>query len=65
MHELYDDEKKVIGEREQKMRLTTIEHKLAEFGRLNARMIQYLETGVLAKTQQKATPSRKKAAVKN
>ena len=67
MHELFDEDKKVIGEREQKMRLTTIEHKLAEFGKLNARMIQYLETGIQAKTQEKVKvrPNRKKAAVKN
>jgi|SRR5579862_1110781 len=66
MHELYDDEKIVLGEREQKMRLNTIEHKLAEFGRLNARMIQYLEKGVQTKTKEKVTvrPNRKKT-VKN
>jgi hypothetical protein len=49
MHELYEGENTIIGEREQKMQLTGIEHKLAEFGRLNARMIKYLETGIHAK----------------
>lgn len=53
MHELYDEEKKEMGEREQKMRLTTIEHKLAEFGRLNARMIRYLESGIQSKSRKK------------
>src|ERR1700733_15056944 len=62
MHELYDDEKQVLGEREQKMRLATIEHKLAEFGRLNARMIKYLETGIHAKAV--ARPNRKKTSAK-
>lgn len=54
MHELYEDKKKAIDERKQKMRLTTIEHKLAEFGKLNARMIQYLETGLQTKNKEKA-----------
>lgn len=59
MHELYEGEKTVTGEVKQKMRLTTIEHKLAEFGRLNARMIKYLETGIQAKA------TRKKASARN
>src|ERR1041385_41028 len=53
MHELYEDEKRELGEREQKMRLTSIEHKLAEFGRLNARMIRYLESGIQSKSKKK------------
>ncbi len=46
MHELFDEDKKVIGEREQKMRLTVVRHKLAEFGKLNARMSRIWETGM-------------------
>ncbi len=66
MHELYEGEQQVIGEREQKMRMTHIEHKLAEFGRLNARMIKYLETGIHAKVngKVKVRPNRKKTPVK-
>ncbi|HEY2809893.1 MAG TPA: hypothetical protein VGJ00_00650 [Rhabdochlamydiaceae bacterium] len=61
MHEIYENEKKNLGEREQKMRLTSIEHKLAEYGRLNARMIKYLESGMQAKPKVAVRPSRKKS----
>jgi hypothetical protein len=62
MHELYESEKKELGEREQKMRLNCIEHKLAEFGRLNARMIQHLENGMQVKKEKvQVRPSRKRA----
>lgn len=54
MHELYESEKNILGERAQKMRLTDIEHKLAEFGRLNARMIRHLEAGMSFKPKKKA-----------
>ena len=66
MHELYEGKKQVIGVRAQKMRLNTIEHKLAEFGKLNARMIQYLEAG-LTKNKERAPVrvSRKKTACKH
>ena len=59
MHEVYEGEKSIAGEVKQKMRLATIEHKLAEYGRLNARMIKYLESGIHAKA------TRRKAGAKN
>lgn len=63
MHEVYENEKTVVGERAQKMRLTNIEHKLVQFGRLNARLIRYLENGIQMKAKEKVKvrPSRKRA----
>jgi hypothetical protein len=64
MHELYEGEKKIVGQREQQMRLSTIEHKLAEFGRLNARMIRYLESGIQGQEKPKAKAAHKRLSLK-
>jgi hypothetical protein len=63
MHELYEKEKKCIGLRAQKMRMKTIEHKLIEFGKLNARLIQQLENGMQIKKKVRVRPSYRKKAI--
>ena len=61
MHETYENEKKEPEKRAETTQLSRIDNKLTKFGKLNARMINTLESGMKKQTPVRVRPKRRKS----